>query len=139
MTPALVKQVVDVAINLINSRLKVIFNYYIGNGEYGTSNPNVLTFDSQLKILILVSEIRNNYIYTLFNSSNSYYAPYAIADELTQNFEEKFLMVSRTDIGAYGCKISSDKKQLSWYHTSGEQYQFNNLNSKYYYIAICDS
>lgn len=108
---------------------QVAYGSYDGTGQYGESNPNVLTFNFEPK-LVFVSTV----------SGLSIYSP-ANVDSM---FDKSFIwMIGNENINidyASGSGVSVVFKQienmLQWYSTQNAQSQLNENGVRYYYIAI---
>ena len=87
---------------------------YVGTGVYGASNPNVLTFDFQPKILFVYT---NNCCYLAFKRRSSMIRLIDTIDGSTPS-------------------TSWYDNTVEWYSTATPAYQLNSSSTTYFYIAI---
>lgn len=107
--------------------VQIAIGSYTGNGKYGESNPNSLTFGFVPKIVFISG-----------NSSSSlrlYQGSINVVNEFGNAFSIPYS--SSSNVYAYGWYVSVTNNQVSWYtEFSSPEYQMNDSNSTYYYIAI---
>ena len=112
---------------------------YVGRGTYGSSNPNILTFGFEPKIVELLFRTSTNVgggdlkdedlTGNGFNRSQNF----MVTDRLTEEYAqgEGFGYGSRSSYG----KKSPDGKTFYWYSSNAAN-QCNSSEYVYYYIAI---
>ena len=117
----------DVFALLSQNRARMAFGDYTGTGTYGSSNAVTLTFPFAPKLVVVLSE------------NSSYFGPSG-----SSNIYSSWLMaisgVTKVFVGYYG----NDEVVVSWSGNTISYYteqaspggQCNELNKKYYYIAI---
>ena len=108
---------------------KIVTGSYTGTGTYGSSNPNSLTFDFDVKLLILQAAYGYAVLPIIF----------------TQGEKEYYTYYMSGSISNAKMTVSFDGHTISWYtsSTNGSQYgnsaenmQFNHDGEIYYYAAI---
>lgn len=101
----------DTGVNLV--RMQTLS--YVGTGTFGQSNPNVLTFDFEPKLVIVVDSA----------------APYRAMICVRNSPMASSSIYNRTY--AY---LNWNGKELSWYSPSSIVFQLNDSNATYYVVAI---
>lgn len=101
---------------------KIATGSYTGTGTYGASHPNSLTFEFEPKLVIIQASQGYGYQMLVFI--------YKTGEEL--------LMPWQSTSGSFTNKGKINNNVVSWYMegNSSAIYQLNELNTKYYYIAI---
>ena len=108
---------------------KIVTGSYTGTGTYGSSNPNSLTFDFDVKLLILQAAYGYAVLPIIF----------------TQGEKEYYTYYMSGSISNAKMTVSFDGHTISWYtsSTNGSRYgnsaenmQFNHDGEIYYYAAI---
>lgn len=122
------------ALGQLGNKVQIATGSYTGTGTYGSSNPNSLTFDFVPRLVVITGQ---KY------SFNDYYNP-AYAAGIKGTIIPQFLTSRYTNrcppykdnatSNAY-TKKSSDGKTIIWYNSSAD-YQINELNVTYTYIAF---
>lgn len=102
-----------------DNRLLLYTGQYTGTGTYGSGRPTSITFPFEPIVLIgpIDLSIAGRAINIVTSMKTSYEQHYWF------NYQE-FL------------KISTDRKTISWYSTTGVNEQFNRLGRAYYFAAI---
>lgn len=127
--------VIATLLNKVNAQKKHVVGSYTGNGTYGESKPNVLSFDFPFSFFWIVGmKNSNNYFYREPNNSQ-------VVWRLAQDFlttEYKFIGYWFSSLGnnPIYAKKSVDGKTLSWYNQNNADEQFNLSGYTYYYIAF---
>ena len=110
---------IDAALNTLNTAVaakgncKLVVGTYVGNGEYGSSNPISLTFDAEPLFLLI-----NGYGYTAYMSkSGRNYASNSSGDSIRA--------MNRT----WG-------KTVTWYNSGNQYLQMNISDTTYTYMAF---
>lgn len=97
---------------------------YVGNGNYGSSSPNSITF--QFKPSLVIVQAPTSSPFTIFFTINSY----------TNSFSIYTPGQIETSTSMY-VKYDNTSNTLSWYTTqNSSRYQFNVSGAIYQYIAI---
>lgn len=121
--------------------MKIETGSYVGNGNYGSTTPNSLTFEFAPKIVMIFET--NGPLCTGFEnnvnalSGNAICYMSAVKEEYTKNSPWIIRKVDNgTEYDSYG-KRSADGKTLYWYHEwSSASYQFNVSAETYHYVAL---
>ena len=118
---------------------KIVTGSYVGTGTYDANNPNSLTFDFAPKfvMLTLIVNISEDMWYT----SSGAYSELGIymlnTDALSTTYKQHQGFVNSANYTKLSnAKKSADGRTISWYSTGGEEYQYNDIGYRYYYIAI---
>ena len=107
---------IDAAVGALTAgAVKIKSGSYIGTNKYGESNPNVLDFGFNPKIVIVYHENSGLGMILMNGMSTQYSSP---GDS---NFKN---IVQWTETG------------VRWYNTGYYTYQLNQAGYKYFYIAI---
>lgn len=101
--------------------VKIATGTYTGNGNSGKSSPNVLTFDFEVKFL-LVGKV--------LSTGSSSYINHIIAGKGASQYG----VISNTSM-SYPTPVAFDGNAVSWY-CENTTMQFNENNNNYYYVAI---
>lgn len=117
---------------------KIAIGSYVGTGAYGETNPNSLTFDFAPAVVFVFKTDT----YGTSNSGGNLITSEAWGNYFVQNTE--LLTTSYVEGRGFGCnfndrpygKKSADGKTLYWYHARGGEYQANESETTYSYIAI---
>ena len=100
-------QKIDEAMKAIKDSIpKIKMGSYVGNGNYGLSKENTLSFDFEPKMLCIgdgFTVARNQTAFGTYSGN---------------------------------CSVTWSGKKISWYHAASASGQLNNLNTTYYYLAI---
>lgn len=105
---------------------------YKGTNTYGENNPNILTFDFEVKYLrIGVRQCYGTFEPTVYGESLSYYTNEFFLDALVPNVYTPYGVSGWTKI-----KKSANGKTITWYMTQDAFRQLNDGASTYHYIAI---
>ena len=119
--------------SLFDSSVKIATGKYIGDGTYGQSNPNSITFDFTPK-LVIIREGHDG------KSITSQLPQLAFMWIYGMNI---ITPISESPSGSsnINLKCALNEKTLSWYgvyddNVSIQDYQMNTKNSTYYYFAI---
>lgn len=101
---------------------KIVTGSYTGTGQYGSANPNSLTFDFEPKIVFILTD------------GNSGMA-------IMKNMKSPSYWGTSTHTMGYLCKSTLIGKTVSWYTTDTDSSradlsQGNDRDNTYYYIAI---
>lgn len=122
LTPLTQNQLTDinnVPIQISNSQIlggvRIETGNYTGNGRYGSSNPNSLTFGFEPKLVII--------------SGSGTYINFYFWNNVGKN------MCGANDY-ASALKVTALEKTMSWYHPSNVDGQLNASNTSYNYLAI---
>ena len=106
---------------------------YTGTGTYGQSNPTVLTFPFEPII----------WIPPLWHEKNQYYDRWwfgkpILTSALSTSWESlmRVFAIENDAYNSVACKMSTDRKQISFYNSSNAAYQSNDSGVTYYYAAI---
>lgn len=121
--PALEDKTDKVATALGLPCVKIETGSYTGTGTYGSSNPSSLTFGFVPKLVLV-------YLTTLYPSGNGGWAGgFLWAFNLSNTRIE-------SSASNFALNFTLTNNTLSWYHTQGAYYQFNQSGTTHYYTAI---
>lgn len=113
---------VDTALgDLKASVVQTAVGSYLGNGQYGSSNPNQLEFPFTPKVVILVADVKD----TLKSGT------VLIAGQTSS----AGIGTSYSSSSCLNLSISWEEKKVSWYGGNAGL-QLNDENSTYFYFAI---
>lgn len=111
---------VDQALNwLMNNRTRLATGSYTGTGEFGAEHPTTLTFDFTPKLL---------FMYGNGVSARFFLAHPGITEYLDPTAGNSFPMLH----------LTWAENSVSWYNTTGADYQLNHPNTNYFYLVIGD-
>ena len=101
---------------------------YVGNGQYGVSNPVSLTFSRLPKIVFVQQkDIRHGYTTAIFCRNIPIIAYVDSSGQPTKN---------STSASAVGIGVNWSGNTLSYYHTVSSVFQLNSAGYTYQYVAI---
>lgn len=101
---------------------------YVGNGQYGVSNPVSLTFSRLPKIVFVQQkDIRYGYTTAIFCRNIPIIAYVDSSGQPTNN---------STSASAVGIGVNWSGNTLSYYHTMSSVFQLNSAGYTYQYVAI---
>ena len=101
---------------------------YVGNGQYGVSNPVSLTFSRLPKIVFVQQkDIRYGYTTAIFCRNIPIIAYVDSSGQPTNN---------STSASAVGIGVNWSGNTLSYYHTVSSVFQLNSAGYTYQYVAI---
>ena len=111
---------------LKNNMPHIYAGSYVGTGTYGSSNPNVLTFDFTPKLLIM-----NGYVATgIYNDNFSrYYKLYAVRGS-------EYCHYWYSSNGADTMYLIWGENSVSWYNKGSFKAQLNDKGHTYHYVVI---
>ena len=109
----------------IKDGVKLETGSYTGTGTYGASNPNILTFGFEPKLVSIIGEYNDN------GSSTATFVVPKSSKEVSG-----FATVGAAYPGVVRFIIQSNGKTISWYSESGPGSQINSSNITYCYVAI---
>jgi len=113
---------------------------YLGNGQYGSSNPNSLTFSftPYLVSLIAYHNTDNTSCKMFPNGPNGYRNTRTLFTLLTETYSKnyEFDASSNSNGSVQSCYMKRVGNTLYWYNTSKSDYQFNTSGITYYVMAI---
>ncbi len=127
---------------------KIASGTYTGTGTYGADNPNILAFDFEPKLVIMLGyQVKNNkgqvtqYVpmFGRIESVDTADVTVMVPDILTTEYEQRKGFVkgsSYSSLNTCYAKKSTDGKTIYWYDTANSSGQFNTTNYTYYYAAI---
>lgn len=105
-------------------QLKIETGTYTGNGTYGTSYKNSLTFGFVPKLVIICP------------NSTSYSAEGWTPWIAGQTNVRSRIYVSSSTVSGDFCTCTWSNQTIEWYNSTGAERQLNRNNVTYYYIAI---
>lgn len=114
-----IKTFLDTAQGTADGNAKIVTGSYVGNGKYGASNPNKLTFERVPKIIIFFGETANLTIYT-----------YPVVPLI------EGVAFETNTFGSSTAKFSLSEKTVSWFNDTNAGNQLNQSGSTYYYVAV---
>lgn len=127
----------DVLGNVLSVGPKIAVGSYVGTGTYGATTPNSLMFDFAPKMVMVFQTHTRN-----INSGGNLLSSDAWSCYFVQNTD----LLTTDYVGGRGFgahfngypygKKSADGKTLYWYHERGGEYQANESEVTYSYIAI---
>lgn len=119
---------IDAAVaQLLDSMPKVIVGSYVGTGTYGRTNPNILTFEAQPKLVLIQQK----------DNTNNYYCCFSLIIWGTPRIP---MVTANASQNAYSLYASYEGNTVSWYDgDSGadSSRQLNLSEHTYSYLAIC--
>lgn len=128
---------------VLTSAAKIASGIYIGTGTYGADNPNILTFDFEPKLVIMLGYLRENEGWVpqfgQTTSTDMGANTVIVADVLTTTYEKKRGFVHNniySSTNSCYAKKSANGKTVYWYDTGSSEGQFNSSDLVYYYAAI---
>ena len=116
---AMLKTLVSNAQISADGKAIVVYGSYNGTGAYGSGSPNTLTFDSKPLLLAILPNASKS------SSAKSFMA--VRSSQIVYTFAEFFQSM---------CTVTWGEKSVSWYNSSTMDYQFNQSNTTYYYVAL---
>ena len=105
---------------LLSGGAKFAFGSYVGDGRYGSSRPNSLTFDFEPKLLFVQSEAGDT-------QSSIIVLRGARAGTLFPGFQYS---------DSRYVTMTWDGNTVSWYNEQHGTYQLNANGGTYYYLAL---
>ena len=103
---------------LIGERAQLVTGSYVGTGVYGSSNPNVLTFERTPKLFLLFAG--------------------ALADLFILAYPPMTYYVDPSASGSSSAiHLAWGDNSVSWYSSENAGPQQNTLDKTYYYLALC--
>ena len=113
--------------SILKDKARIQTGSYVGTGTYGSGNPSSLTFDFAPKYVQIcpLASLMIHFI-GLF-----YYSPQKM-------FTGHISINSSNSARWYAANlpVSVDGNTITWYHGSNADYQLNDSNTSYYYVAI---
>ena len=116
---AMLKTLVDNAQISADGKAIAVYGSYNGTGAYGSGSPNTLTFDSKPLLLAILPSTDKA------SSAQSFMA--VRSSKIVYTFPEYFQSI---------CTVTWGEKSVSWYNSSATNYQFNQSNTTYHYVAL---
>lgn len=126
----------------------IVRGSYVGTGTYGANNPNTLTFERPLKMLIIMPAIVEGYSHTFYqpDDGDEYYdgaiAPSRYGNGGTPVFlfgtEFKPIVSNASASESYDdwLEITQWGASVSWYCSANAKFQRNASNCTYHYVAF---
>ena len=115
-----------ISLGQFGDKVRFIINNYIGTGNYGSSSPNVLEFESEPKLVFITAKAGAYWVFFNTEILNYDYIGYSYLMLSSDNPQNK-----------NNCaKLDRDTNTLYWYSSSGDSLQFNENGIIYYYIAL---
>lgn len=101
---------------------QIVSGSYMGSGQQGQANPNILTFNRIPRLVAILPE----------NTSDS------SVKSMLMIFGSK---IAYTYAEYYNscCAVSWTDTSVSWSNNASADYQFNSYNIRYHYVALLDS
>ncbi len=101
---------------LMNNRVRLVTGSYTGTGEFGQAHPNTLSFDFTPKLLFMYGNAQ----FTLVDPSITTYLDPTAGNSIPT------------------LHLTWTNNSVSWYNTTGSDYQHNHPNTVYHYLVIGD-
>lgn len=119
------------ALGQLGAKVQIEAGSYVGNGNIGVDNPNVVTLGFEAKLFMLTR--------TYYNDANQanllnvkYYSTIVPFSLLPTSYKNNYGPCGVSNLA--NCYTKRDGNTLYWYVTSGDQ--FNNAGWTYNYLAI---
>ena len=93
---------------------RIVYGSYVGNGQYGSSNPKTLTFDGTPLFIVLSGR------YHFYSVKGSRYAQ----------------TICSTSLAPTTLFMTWDSQSVSWYTSESADKQLNLSDETYFYIAL---
>lgn len=118
---------------LVNTKARIVYGTYVGNGQYGIVYPNSVTFESTPDLFCVLSYKASN--------SNYRYGMYGSSFELPKTMPSSFTQtrgVSTGNAGVYDmeCYGKYQNNKITWYNETDAESQLNYSGAIYSYIAV---
>lgn len=120
----------------VGNKVRIETGSYTGTGTYGSSNPNILTFDFEPKLLIVIGYFDDSGNYTAISSLTNNAPRNMISSDILSTAYVYGAGLGLYDSGVPYGKKSSDGRTIYWYHGVSAKGQLNISGYTYIHIAI---
>jgi hypothetical protein len=96
---------------------RIVTGSYKGNGTYGSSNPNTLSFPGRPLLVVIVPSLSSacGALVSVYNTPS---------------------VISCPSVPASSCFVSWPTNAMRWYNSGGAEHQFYTSGTTYYYVAL---
>lgn len=126
------KSLIDAANANADTKSKMVFGSYVGTGTWGSSAPNVLSFDFPVKALFIVQvKFPVSGPSYRYDTISCVFIPGTEADKYSTEY-----MVSSQNRSISSVNWSNGNKTVSWYSSTNYDWQLNTPSATFHYIAF---
>lgn len=102
--------------------------YYFGNGKYGSSYPNTITFSNIIQpYLLYITSINSSF--SNGNLGNFDYFGLLV-------FKDFYVKLFGVTVMSHMTGVNFSARQITWHHSTSSEYQLNYNNKMYNWVAL---